>query len=50
MDKARNRQKEDGTGLGLFIAKQIADLHQAEILVDSTPQEGTTFTLEFKRG
>lgn len=50
VDKARNRQKEDGTGLGLFIAKQIADLHQAEILVDSTPQEGTTFTLEFKRG
>lgn len=50
VDKSRNRRKEDGTGLGLFIAKQIADLHQAEISVESTPQEGTTFTLEFKLG
>lgn len=49
IDKSRNRQSEDGTGLGLFIAKQIAALHQAEIKVTSTSGQGTTFTLILKR-
>lgn len=50
IDKSRNRQSEDGTGLGLFIAKQIADLHQAELKVVSTPSQGSRFTLVIKRG
>ncbi|HOB82522.1 MAG TPA: ATP-binding protein [Peptococcaceae bacterium] len=49
VDKSRSRQKEDGTGLGLFIAKQLAELHQAEVLVESVVDKGTTFTLVFKR-
>lgn len=49
-DKSRSRQKENGTGLGLFIAKQIADLHQAELKAESEPGQGSTFTLIIKRG
>lgn len=32
-----------GTGLGLFICKQIIEAHHGEIMVDSTPGKGTTF-------
>jgi signal transduction histidine kinase len=36
---------ESSSGLGLYIVKQIADLHDGEIQVDSVPGEGSTFTL-----
>ncbi|NIQ07455.1 MAG: GAF domain-containing protein [Candidatus Korarchaeota archaeon] len=39
-----------GTGLGLHICKQIIDAHKGEITVDSTPGEGTTFTIRFPKG
>jgi two-component system sensor histidine kinase ResE len=48
-DKSRNRQFENGTGLGLSIAKQIAELHQAEIEVESILDQGTTFTIKLKK-
>lgn len=35
--------KENGTGLGLNIAYQIAENHDGKILVDSVPGKGTTF-------
>ena len=36
-----------GTGLGLSIVKGILDDHHAEVAVDSTVGEGTTFSLTF---
>lgn len=36
-----------GTGLGLSIVKGILDDHRAEVAVDSTVGEGTTFSLTF---
>lgn len=43
-DKARTGTSGH-TGLGLAIAKTIADKHQASLGVSSDPGEGTTFTL-----
>lgn len=37
--------KEQGTGLGLPIAKSILEEHGGDIVVHSLPGEGTTFTL-----
>ncbi len=46
VDKGRSREV-GGTGLGLSIVKHIARIHNAEIEVDSTPGEGSTFRLVF---
>jgi signal transduction histidine kinase len=35
-----------GTGLGLFIARSIAEAHGGELTVRSSPGEGATFTLK----
>jgi two-component system sensor histidine kinase BaeS len=34
-----------GTGLGLFIARSIAEVHGGTLEVRSAPERGTTFTL-----
>ncbi|MBI4218805.1 MAG: HAMP domain-containing histidine kinase, partial [Chloroflexi bacterium] len=43
-ESARSRDR-GGTGLGLAIAKAIVDTHGGEILVDSAPGRGATFTV-----
>jgi len=40
---------KNGTGLGLPIAKRIAEFHQTEILVDSIPGKGATFIVPFRK-
>jgi heavy metal sensor kinase len=45
-DKVRSRES-GGTGLGLTIAKQIADLHGAQLGVESEIGRGSTFSARF---
>lgn len=44
-NRLHNRRQYDGTGLGLAICQRVADLHQGRLTVDSTPEQGSCFTL-----
>jgi two-component system, OmpR family, sensor histidine kinase CiaH len=44
--RARADEQVGGYGLGLSIAKRIADVHHAKISVESTPGKGTTFRVK----
>ncbi len=46
VDKARNR-REGGSGLGLALCEKIAQLHGAELKIESTVGEGTTVRIVF---
>ena len=39
---------EKGTGLGLYVTKQLVERNGGKISVSSKPNQGTLFTLEFK--
>jgi signal transduction histidine kinase len=43
--RARSGKTMPGTGLGLFIARSIAEAHGGTLDVRSAPEEGATFTL-----
>jgi signal transduction histidine kinase len=45
-DTSRSKQRVEGYGLGLSIAKQIAAAHKGEIEVESAPGKGSTFTVK----
>ncbi|MCX6810403.1 MAG: HAMP domain-containing sensor histidine kinase [Candidatus Berkelbacteria bacterium] len=46
-DQSRNKEKAEGYGLGLSIAKRIVDLHSGKILAISIPGKGTEFIVKF---
>ena len=46
-DSSRSKDKVDGYGLGLSIAKSIADLHYAKITVESETGKGSLFKVFF---
>lgn len=48
LDNPASRGAE-GTGLGLYLAKSIVDLHQGSIKVSSKPGVGSTFTITLPR-
>jgi two-component system, OmpR family, heavy metal sensor histidine kinase CusS len=43
----RSRSKVEGSGLGLAIARWIADVHKAELTVESRENEGAVFRISF---
>lgn len=46
VDKSHSRQT-GGTGLGLAIVKHIAQVHQAQVKLESEPMEGTAISILF---
>lgn len=46
VDKSHSRQT-GGTGLGLAIVKHVAEVHQAQIRLTSTPGQGTAVSIRF---
>jgi signal transduction histidine kinase len=45
--RAKRDNDEDGSGIGLAIARSIADFHNIEVSVTSSPGNGTTFSFIF---
>src|SRR6266498_3497212 len=44
--RVRGEKAVTGTGLGLYICKQIIQAHRGKIWAESTPGQGTTFIIE----
>ena len=48
VDRSRSKLK-GGSGLGLALVKLIAEAHNAQLIIDSKPSEGTTVRVVFPR-
>jgi len=45
----KRNNKKTGTGIGLTIVKEIADLHEASLVIKSSLSRGTTVRVSFKK-
>lgn len=48
IDKSRSLETQ-GTGLGLAIVKHVTLRHKGKIVIESVPQQGSTFAIQFPR-
>jgi signal transduction histidine kinase/ligand-binding sensor domain-containing protein/DNA-binding response OmpR family regulator len=48
--QVKGKHQMSGTGIGLALVKNMVDLHEGNIFVDSVPNKGTTFTIQLQAG
>lgn len=46
--QVKGEHQMTGTGIGLSLVKNMVDLHEGEILVNSAPDKGTTFSIRLQ--
>jgi two-component system sensor histidine kinase SenX3 len=44
--ETKSSERVSGTGLGLWLSRDIARMHDGDLTVESTPGRGSTFTLQ----
>jgi signal transduction histidine kinase len=47
--REKSAGRHAGFGLGLYIVRELVEAHGGTIRVESTPQQGATFTVELPR-
>jgi len=46
----QGRQRAQGSGLGLYICRRLAELHGGTVFLERSSEQGSTFTVRLPRG